>query len=55
MNSTLFDINSITHTIRYLLSIFLFRICDGQAAAENQMRGEASMRVWTVMRVPVAK
>ena len=49
------DIDTITHGVCFLLGIFLLGIRDGQLSFEDQVRGQASVRVWRVMGVPVAK
>jgi hypothetical protein len=47
-------INPLTNAICLLLRIFLLRVCDGQFAFEDQMRGEASVGVWAVVGISVA-
>jgi hypothetical protein len=55
VNTTSLDVDSIAHGIGLLLRIFLLRIRDRQLPFENQMGGKASVGVWTVVGVSVAK
>ena len=48
------DVDTITHGVCLLFGVFLLGIRDGQLSFENQVRGQASVRVWRVVGVPVA-
>lgn len=54
MNASGIDIDSITSAVCFLLGILLLRICDGQFALQDQMRGQALVGMRAIIGVPVA-
>lgn len=55
VDATSLDIDTITHAVCLLLGFFLLGIRDRQLPFENQVRGQASVGVGTVVGVPVAR
>lgn len=55
MDATCIDIDPIANSVRFLVGVLFFGICDGQLPFKYQMRREATVRVRIVMGISVAK
>lgn len=51
MYPTPIDVDAVAHREGFLLRLGVFGICDGQLPSQNEMCGQAIVRMWAIMGV----